>query len=232
MCSRIPASPEPSTGSSDPFAREFGVGKLSAVTIGYEPHEWSSAEAAWKVPALADLVIYELMISEFGGDIDRTIAHLDYLADLGVNCIEVMPVSNVAATVDWGFLPIGYFGVDERFGKRRDLQRLIDAAHQRQIAVILDAVYGHTSDNFPYSYLYRQLGISEKPLHGVLCQGLFRRKHGLYARLHPEFLFHGSTTTGSTAITSMASGTTACPTTGTAPWVTGTPPWSFTPIAM
>ena len=37
---------------------------------------------------------------------------------------------SIALTVDWGFLPIGYFGVDERFGKRKDLQGLIDAAHQ------------------------------------------------------------------------------------------------------
>ena len=173
----------------DPFAREFGIGKLSAITIGYKPHEWSTAEAAWKVPALADLVIYELMISEFGGDIDRTIARLDYLADLGVNCIEVMPVSNVAATVDWGFLPIGYFGVDERFGKRRDLQRLIDAAHQRQIAVILDAVYGHTSDSFPYSYLYRQLGISENPFMGSFAQDYFGESTNFTRAFTRNFFF-------------------------------------------
>ncbi|MEH2169198.1 MAG: hypothetical protein V7K41_21570 [Nostoc sp.] len=37
---------------------------------------------------------------------------------------------SIALTVDWGFLPIGYFGIDERFGKRKDLQSLIDAAHQ------------------------------------------------------------------------------------------------------
>ena len=134
----------------DPFAREFGVGKLSAFTLGYQPHVWSANELTWKTPSLDDLIIYELMITEFGGDIDGTIKLLDYLADLGVNCLEVMPVSNVANTVDWGFLPIGYFGVDERFGKRWDMQRFIDAAHQRGLAVIIDSVYGHTSDSFPY----------------------------------------------------------------------------------
>jgi hypothetical protein len=41
-----------------------------------------------------------------------------YLKDLGVNAVEIMPLSNVASSVDWGYLPIGYFGVDERFGKR------------------------------------------------------------------------------------------------------------------
>jgi maltooligosyltrehalose trehalohydrolase len=173
----------------DPFAREFGVGKLSAFTMGYAPYEWSDAETTWKVPALADLVLYELMISEFGGDIDRTIAHFDYLADLGVNCIEVMPVSNVANTVDWGFLPIGYFGVDERFGKRRDLQRLVDAAHQRQIAVILDAVYGHTSDSFPYSYLYRQLAYNENPFMGRFAKDYFGESTDFQRAFTRNFFF-------------------------------------------
>jgi hypothetical protein len=51
-----------------------------------------------------------------------------YLHDLGVNAIEVMPLSNVGASVDWGYLPIGYFGVDERMGKRSDFQALVDVA--------------------------------------------------------------------------------------------------------
>ena len=157
----------------DPFAREFGVGKLSAFTLGYEKYEWSDNEKLWKTPPLDDLVMYELMINEFGGSIDRTIEHLDYLADLGINCLEVMPVSNIANVVDWGFLPIGYFGVDERFGKRKDLQRLIDAAHQRGMAVILDVVYGHTSESFPYVYLYRKLGYHENPFMGSFAKDYF-----------------------------------------------------------
>ena len=157
----------------DPFAREFGVGKLSAFTLGYEGYQWSDNENVRKTPALDDLILYELMITEFGGDIDGTIARLDYLADLGINCIEVMPVSNVANTVDWGFLPIGYFGVDERFGKRKDMQKLIDAAHQKGIAVILDSVYGHTSENFPYYYVYQKLAYHENPFMGPFAKDYF-----------------------------------------------------------
>src|SRR5262245_6777358 len=47
----------------DPFAREFGVGRLSAFTLGYQPYTWSAAEAAWRTPALADLVLYEVNIA-------------------------------------------------------------------------------------------------------------------------------------------------------------------------
>lgn len=173
----------------DPFAREFGVGKLSALTLGYQDHVWSDRENSWKTPALNDLVIYELMITEFGTDIDRTIERLDYLADLGINCIEVMPVSNVAMTIDWGFLPIAYFGVDERFGKRRDLQRLVDAAHQKNIAVILDVVYGHTSDSFTYSYVYRKLGYRENPFMGTFAKDYFGESTDFNRKLTQDFFF-------------------------------------------
>ncbi|HCA26146.1 MAG TPA: alpha-amlyase [Betaproteobacteria bacterium] len=173
----------------DPFAREFGVGKLSAFTLGYEQHVWSSHENQWKTPPLSDLVLYELMIGEFGGDIDKTIARLDYLADLGVTGIELMPVSNVSNVVDWGFLPIGYFGVDERFGNRRDMQRLVDAAHQRGIAVILDSVYGHTSENFPYSYLYRELAYRENPFMGPFAKDYFGESTDFNRAFTRDFFF-------------------------------------------
>jgi 1,4-alpha-glucan branching enzyme len=147
----------------DPCASEFGIGKLSAITLGYKPYQWSPSEATWKTPDLEDLIIYELMINEFGGNIDQTIARLDYLADLGINCIELMPLSNVAATIDWGYLPIGYFGVDERFGNRKDMQKLIDAAHQRGMAVIVDSVYAHTAADFCYFYIYNALLYQDNP---------------------------------------------------------------------
>jgi 1,4-alpha-glucan branching enzyme len=173
----------------DPFAREFGVGKLSAFTLGYQPYTWNNNETTWKTPPLADLVFYELMITEFGGDIDRTILQLDYLADLGINGIEVMPLSNVANIVDWGFCPVGYFGVDERFGKRRDMQRLIDAAHQRGIAVIVDSVYGHTSDSFPYSYVYRKLGYHENPFMGSFAKDYFAESTNFKRPFVQDFFF-------------------------------------------
>lgn len=157
----------------DPFAREFGVGKLSAITLGYQPYAWSGKETAWRTPRLNDLIVYELMLSEFGGSLSGAMDKLKYLADLGVNCVEVMPLSNVSATVDWGFLPIGYFGVDERFGKRSDFQAFVDAAHQRGIAVIVDSVYGHTGAEFPYAYLYKQLGYHENPFMGSFAEDLF-----------------------------------------------------------
>ena len=173
----------------DPYAREFGVGKMSAFTLGYEDYHWSADEAKWKTPKLNDLVVYELMINEFGGSIDGAIAHLRYLADLGVNCIEIMPVANVAETVQWGYMPIGYFGVDERFGNRKDFQKLVDVAHQNGIAVILDSVYGHTGFDFPYQYLYDQLHFNENPFMGPFAKDMFGASTDFNRKLTRDFFF-------------------------------------------
>lgn len=173
----------------DPCAREFGPGKLSAFTLGYQPHQWSAAEADWKTPALSDLILYEVNIAELGGDIERARTVLDYLADLGVNAIEIMPLSNVAASVDWGYLPIGYFGVDERFGKRRDFQQLVDEAHQRGIAVIVDMVYGHTGNDFPYHDLYTRLKYRENPFMGPFAQNMFGQSTDFNRQLTRDYFY-------------------------------------------
>ncbi len=157
----------------DPFAREFGKGKVSAFTLGYQPYTWSSGEAIWRTPALADLVLYEVNIAEFGGDLARTRDLTTYLADLGVNAIEVMPLSNVPNAVDWGYLPIGYFGVDERLGNRADFQELIDVAHSHGIAVIVDMVYGHTGVDFPYYDAYTRLQYHDNPFMGPFAKDYF-----------------------------------------------------------
>ncbi|MGE5306553.1 MAG: alpha-amylase family glycosyl hydrolase [Alphaproteobacteria bacterium] len=157
----------------DPCAREFGVGKLSAFTLGYQPYAWSPSEANWRTPALADLMLYEVNIAELGGDLERTRDLMAYLGDLGVNAIEVMPLSNVAMSVDWGYLPIGYLGVDERFGKRSDFQQFVDIAHQHGIAIIVDAVYGHTGVDFPYFDAYTRLQYHENPFMGPFAKDYF-----------------------------------------------------------
>ncbi|WP_319331009.1 alpha-amylase family glycosyl hydrolase [Bradyrhizobium sp.] len=158
----------------DPFAREFGVGKQSAFTLGYEPYVWSAGEAQWRTPALADLILYEVNIAEFGSDLNRALSFAAYLADLRINAIEIMPLSNVGNSVDWGYLPIGYFGVDERFGNRWDFQQLVDICHQHGIAVIVDVVYGHTGVDFPYYDAYTRLRYRDNPFMGPFAKDYFR----------------------------------------------------------
>lgn len=159
----------------DPVSREFGSGKQSAFTLGFQPHVWSPSELGWRTPALEDLVLYELDIAEFGGDVRRAAGLMPYLRDLGVNAVEVMPLSNVGVVVDWGYLPNGYFGVDERYGNRADFQAFVDTAHQHGIAVVVDMVYGHTGVDFPYHDLYTRLRYDENPFMGPFAKDYFSR---------------------------------------------------------
>ena len=157
----------------DPYAREYGIGRQSAFTLGYRDHAWGPIEESWKTPALEDLIAYEVMLHEFATDLTGARAKLPYLQDLGVNCLEIMPVANVDRSVDWGFEPVGPFGLDERFGKRRDLQQFVQAAHEHGIAVVLDMIYGHTGRNFAYERVYGALQYAENPFMGPYAADMF-----------------------------------------------------------
>lgn len=157
----------------DPFARQFGVGRHAAFTFGFQPHAWAAAEAAWRTPRQHDLVLYEMSIMEFAGSLEQAADKLDYLQDLGITGLSLMPVTNITDAIDWGYTPIGYFGVDERFGRRDDFQRFVEAAHQRGIAVLVDAIYGHTSSLFAYEYLYSRLDGIPNPIMGSFAADMF-----------------------------------------------------------
>jgi maltooligosyltrehalose trehalohydrolase len=157
----------------DPFAREFGIGRQAAITLGYKDHNWGDIETTWKTPKLSDLVAYEIMLHEFATDLKGATEKLTYLKDLGINCIEIMPVSNVYRSIDWGFEPIGPFGLDERFGRRKDFQQFVQTAHENGIAVILDMIYGHTGNIFAYEYVYSNLRYNQNPFMGPFAKDMF-----------------------------------------------------------
>lgn len=137
----------------DPFAIENGPGLLSAFRVGATP-AFAWTDAAYSTPTLDDLIIYELNVSEFGVTFDGVIDRLDYLEGLGVNCLSLMPVTPVKHEFDWGYGPLGYFAPEDYLGGPDGLKRLVNAAHERGIAIVLDVVYGHAEQAFAYSLVY------------------------------------------------------------------------------
>lgn len=103
---------------------------------------------------LQDLIVYELQVEEFNDTFDGAIDRLDYLVSLGVNCLELMPVTSPKVDFDWGYGPLYHFAPSARFGGTDGLKRLVDAAHSRAIAVILDVVYEHFDPAFAYAQVY------------------------------------------------------------------------------
>ena len=94
---------------------------------------------------LAGLVIYELHVGTFSeaGTFDGAIEHLDALRELGVTAIELMPVAEFPGARGWGYDGVYLSAAQSSYGGPEGLQRLVDAAHARGLAVLLDVVYNH-----------------------------------------------------------------------------------------
>lgn len=127
----------------DPASRwqPQGVHKASAVTN----RSFSWTDSIWQGLPLQELVIYELHVGTFTakGDFDGVASKLDYLKDLGVNAIELMPVAQFPGSRNWGYDGVYPFAVQESYGGIAGLKNLVNEAHARDIAVILDVVYNH-----------------------------------------------------------------------------------------
>ena len=106
---------------------------------------WSDRTEHWPGLDLRDYVIYELHVGTFTpeGTFDGVIRKLDYLKQLGVTVIEIMPVAAFPGTRDWGYDGVSPYAVHSTYGGPDGLKRLVDAAHRVGLAVILDVVYNH-----------------------------------------------------------------------------------------
>jgi maltooligosyltrehalose trehalohydrolase len=105
--------------------------------------EWH--DELWRGSPKTGAIIYELHIGTFSeeGTFDGAIKHLDYLVDLGITHIEVMPIAEFAGDRGWGYDGVALFATHEPYGGPDGFKRLVDACHKRGLSVILDVVYNH-----------------------------------------------------------------------------------------
>ena len=109
-----------------------------------DPHfVWE--EFHWSGIPLSNYVLYELHVGTFTAqsDFEAIVPHLDELKDLGITAIEIMPVAQFPGERNWGYDGVYPCAVQNSYGGPEGLKRLIDACHQRGLAVILDVVYNH-----------------------------------------------------------------------------------------
>ncbi|MFO8029946.1 MAG: alpha-amylase family glycosyl hydrolase [Cyclonatronaceae bacterium] len=127
---------------------------VSILQTGREPWEWQATD--YERPDPSELVVYELLIRDFLEDgTYATLADtLDYLKRLGVNAIELMPVSNFDGNDSWGYNPNHHLALDKAYGPADEFRRLVDETHKRGMAVILDVVYNHATGQSPLIRLY------------------------------------------------------------------------------
>lgn len=108
-------------------------------------HDFHWDDRNWRGIPLNEMIIYELHTGAFTpqGDFQSIISRLDDLIDLGVNTIELMPVAQFPGERNWGYDGAYLFAVQNSYGGAQGLKTLVNACHQRGMAVILDVVYNH-----------------------------------------------------------------------------------------
>ena len=106
--------------------------------------------------ALDDLVIYELHIGTFTpeGTFRAAAGKLEYLKELGVTAIEIMPLADFPGRWNWGYDGVMLYAPARAYGQPDDLRALVDAAHGQGLAVMLDAVYNHLGPDGNYFGAY------------------------------------------------------------------------------
>ena len=114
------------------------------------------------LPPDHELVIYEMHVGDFsGGENDpyprgnykHVVEKLDYLCELGINAIELMPVKEYPGDHSWGYNPRYFFATESSYGSTADLKHLIDECHGRGIRIIMDGIYNHSESESPLTQI-------------------------------------------------------------------------------
>lgn len=133
---------------NDPYARQMtnSVGN----SIVYDSNAFDWGDDNFQISSWNNLIIYELHTGTFNikekgkpGDFYGVIEKLDYLKELGINSIEVMPPFEFPGDFSWGYNPAYPFSIESVYGGADAFKALVKAAHEKGIAVILDVVYNH-----------------------------------------------------------------------------------------
>jgi maltooligosyltrehalose trehalohydrolase len=125
------------------------------------PHGWSEivdpadfawSDGAWQGLPRERLVIYEMHVGSFTAEGSWTAAaeQLPALAELGITCLELMPVAEFSGRFGWGYDGVDLFAPTRLYGRPDDLRRFVDRAHRLGMAVILDVVYNHVGPDGNY----------------------------------------------------------------------------------
>ncbi len=132
-------------------------GRAMTSSVG-DSRLWRSAYAwtddDWVTPFFEDMIVYELHVGSFSGEDDgvghypgrfRDVVdvHVDHLVDLGINVVELMPITEFAGEMSWGYNPSTQYAPESSYGSPDDLKYLVDRCHRAGIAVILDVVFNH-----------------------------------------------------------------------------------------
>ena len=156
-----------------------------------DPGAFGWTDTAWRGRPWEEAVVYELHVGTFSpaGTFAGVMERLDYLVELGVTAIELMPVADFPGERGWGYDGVLLFAPDSRYGRPEDLKALIQAAHQKGLMVLLDVVYNHFGPEGNYLHVYARKFFTER--HHTLW-GAALNFDGPDSRTVREFFIHNA----------------------------------------
>jgi 1,4-alpha-glucan branching enzyme len=151
---------------TDPYATDIdnlsqnGVVRIKEGEKIVDTYVWKHDDKP--LPADHELVIYEMHVADFsGGEPDpyargkykHVVEKLDYLCELGINAIELMPIKEYPGDYSWGYNPRYFFATESSYGTTNELKHLIDECHARGIRVLIDGIYNHSEAESPLTQI-------------------------------------------------------------------------------
>ncbi|MGB5418788.1 alpha-amylase family glycosyl hydrolase [Algibacter sp.] len=144
--------------STYPSLMTYPTGKTTGIVSTFKINEtdYTWQNTSFTRPDKENVVIYEMLIRDFtaSGTFQEAITRLDYLHNLGVTAIELMPVNEFEGNDSWGYNPSFYMALDKAYGTNNDLKEFVDECHERGIAVISDVVFNHSYSQSPLLQMY------------------------------------------------------------------------------
>ena len=146
--------PDRSDDLPDPASRFQPDGVHGPSEVVDPNYNWNDAD--WINPALDSYIIYELHVGTFTeeGSFEAIIPRLDSLLQTGINAIELLPVAQFPGNRNWGYDGVFPYAVQNSYGGPEGLRKLVDACHNKGLAVILDVVYNHQGPEGNYLTAY------------------------------------------------------------------------------
>lgn len=143
----------------DPTLMDYpakGSGYVTVIQTDKPKFQWSDATNNFVRPNKNNLLVYELWVYDHTPEhsLQGLIGRLDYIKNLGVNAIELMPMCEFDNNFSWGYNPNHYFALDKAYGTPEQFKTFVDECHKRGMAVIIDMVFNHTNGNNPMCKLY------------------------------------------------------------------------------
>jgi len=125
-------------------------------SVVIDPRSFSWRDGSWRGRPWEETVIYELHPGAFSpqGGFAGIVERLDYLVELGITALELMPVADFPGQRNWGYDGTLLFAPDRTYGRPEDLKMLVQAAHARNLMVFLDVVYNHFGPEGNYLHVY------------------------------------------------------------------------------